>query len=93
MRTRDDGYIPGGTWGCCDRCGFVYRLSELRVEWTGLKVCNRDFDPRPADLDPPRLVPEGMPVPGTRPDLAADPDLGTTAENAFRALIGAPPIV
>ena len=24
----------------CDRCGFDYRLSQLRKEWTGLMVCD-----------------------------------------------------
>lgn len=61
-------YIPGGVWGCCDRCGFNFRLTELRTEWTGLKVCSADLDPRPAELSPPRIYPEGMPVKGARPD-------------------------
>ena len=92
MRTREDSWKRGGTWGQCDRCGFAYRLTELRTEWTGLKVCSDGcHDPRPYDLDPPQYAPEGMPVPGARPDLAADPDLGTTAQDAFYAQIGVKP--
>ena len=36
--------------GICDRCGFTYKLKELRYEIqnktnTGLKVCEECFDP------------------------------------------------
>jgi len=59
---------PGGTWAICDRCAFQRRLSCLRVEWTGLKVCEDCYDPRPADLSRPNMRPEGLPVRGARPD-------------------------
>lgn len=61
-------YKPGGTWGCCDRCAFDWRLTDLRKEWTGLMVCPPCFDPRPAELSPPLVYPEGLPVPNARPD-------------------------
>lgn len=41
--------------GECDRCGFVYQLSALRHEWSGLKVCSSCWDPLPAQ-DFPRLL-------------------------------------
>lgn len=63
-----DDYQPGGTYGICDRCAFQKRLRDLRTEWTGLKVCCDCYDPRPADLSPPRIYPEGQPVKGARPD-------------------------
>lgn len=62
-------YIPGRPWASCDRCAFNLRLDELRDEWTGLRVCRDCYDPRPRDLDPPRIYPEGLPIPGARPDL------------------------
>lgn len=68
MATAPQGYRPGGVWGCCDRCDFKHRLADLRTEWTGLKVCAECFDVRPPDLSPPRIVPEGLPVRGSRPD-------------------------
>lgn len=68
MRYVPTCYIPGQPWGICDRCGFQYRLSELRTEWTGLKVCSEDWDPRPPDMTPPYLYPEGVPIPDSRPD-------------------------
>lgn len=65
-------YRPGGAYGICDRCGFQYRLSELRKEWTGLMVCSSDYDPRPAEHSPPRVKPEGVPLPNARPDNQVD---------------------
>lgn len=59
---------PDGTWAICDRCGFKYRLRDLRKEWSGLMVCPSDYDPRPDTLNPPRVMPEGLPVPNTRPE-------------------------
>lgn len=55
-------------WGICQRCGFQRRLSALRKEWTGLKVCSKCFDPKPVER--PRLRPEGLPVPGASPEPA-----------------------
>lgn len=63
-----DTYLPRGTWGLCDRCAFKFRLATLRKEWTGFMVCQPCYDPRPAELDPPRIGPEGLPVPNARPD-------------------------
>jgi hypothetical protein len=36
----------------CDRCGFKYKLLELRKEWTGLKVCDSCFEPKHPQLGP-----------------------------------------
>lgn len=75
-------YIPGRPWACCDRCAFRYRLDELRTEWTGLKVCCDCYDPRPVELTPPRIGPEGVPVRGARPDPGdiLGPNLTTRAD-------------
>lgn len=32
-------YVEGDPSAICDRCGFKYRHSQLRKEWTGLMVC------------------------------------------------------
>lgn len=60
MREVPTSYVPGGTWGICQRCGFKFRISELRTEWSGLKVCDKDFDPLPDTMRPPRNGPEGL---------------------------------
>jgi hypothetical protein len=55
-------------WGICPRCGFKVRLSALRREWTGLRVCGKCHDPRPPDTKPPKVGPEGVPVKGASPE-------------------------
>lgn len=55
-------------WGECQRCGFKRRLNMLCKEWTGLRVCkDKCRDPKPADLRPPKIKPEGMPLPCASP--------------------------
>ncbi len=76
--------MPGNPWAICDRCGCRFRLRDLRKEWTGLMVCPKDWDPRPADHRPPRIRPEGLPYPDARPEpppLFIDPADPVTAED------------
>ena len=66
----------------CDRCGFEYDLTDLRREWTGLRVCDADWDPKPRELTRPRIRPEGLPLRGARPEpepVFADPNNPITA--------------
>lgn len=56
--------------GACQRCGWIYPLAKLRKEWSSLKVCPPCFDPKPADLSPPNIKPEGVPLPGAAPEPA-----------------------
>ena len=46
----------------CDRCGFQYKYTELKEEWTGFRVWNECFEPKHPQLEPPRHVsdPEGL---------------------------------
>ncbi len=75
-------YAPGKTKGLCDRCGFEYPLRSLRKEWTGLYVCPADFDPKPAQMTPPHVTAEGVPLPNSRPDNQIDNTPNeTTAED------------
>ena len=40
-------HFVDGQWNAlCDRCGFKYKADKLRLEWTGLRVCNECFEPR-----------------------------------------------
>lgn len=57
-------------WGICDRCGFKRRLNKLRADGyqPGLRVCAECYDPKPADLRPPKYGPEGLPWPNIRPE-------------------------
>lgn len=46
MRTEPTGYIAG-TWKAnCQRCGFNFRNTALKLEWTGLRVCGSCFEYR-----------------------------------------------
>ena len=38
----------------CDRCGFRYKYTKLRKEWTGFRVCSECYEPKHPQLDPPR---------------------------------------
>lgn len=53
-----------GARGQCLRCGFDYKLRSLRKEWTGARVCPECWDPKPEELRPIRVGPEGMPKRG-----------------------------
>ena len=60
-------------WGECQRCGFNYRLTKIKREWTGLRVCkgtgtNNCWDTKPADQKPPRFRPEGLPLSNAAPE-------------------------
>lgn len=62
-------YISGGHWMCCDRCSAKRRNWDMAKEWTNLIVCKDTcLDPRPPQLDPPNVYPEGLPVPDARPE-------------------------
>lgn len=74
-------YVSGGIKAICDRCGFEYRLSELRKEWTGLMVCQKDYDPVPPQTRPAPVTAEGVPVPNARPDNQVDNTPNTTTAN------------
>ena len=36
----------------CDRCGFEYKLLQLKEEWNGLKVCPNCYESKHPQLDP-----------------------------------------
>lgn len=55
-------------WGCCPRCGFDRRLNTFRKEWTGERVCRECWDPKPPEMKPPRVKPEGLPLPNAQPE-------------------------
>jgi hypothetical protein len=56
-------------YGLCQRCGFKYRLNQLRKEWDGLRVCAPCLDPRPPEQKPPRYRAEGLVRPDASPDV------------------------
>ena len=63
------GYRRGDPYGDCPRCGWTRRLSAFKTEWTGSRVCEDCYDPRPADTLPPHVGPEGVPRPDAMPEI------------------------
>lgn len=59
-------YRAGNAWFVCDRCSQRRRRSVMQTEWTGLKVCPVCLDPRPPQMEPPEIYPEGIPFPDAR---------------------------
>jgi len=40
-------YLEIGTWNAlCDRCQRKYKANQLKLEWTGWRVCESCWEPR-----------------------------------------------
>lgn len=50
-------------------CGFKCRLNDMLLRWDGARVCKADWDPRPAELTPPNVGPEGLPRYNAQPEM------------------------
>ena len=49
--SKKDVFVLGDWNAICDRCGFKYKASELRLEWNNLRTCEECWEPRqPQDL-------------------------------------------
>ena len=56
-------YFLSGQWNSiCDRCGFKFKSEELRKDWQGLMVCEKDYETRhPQDfikIRPEKAIPD-----------------------------------
>ncbi len=70
MRTvsfKRNAYKSGDAYYICDRCGQRHRRSGMMTEWDGLKVNKACLDPRPPQMFPPNVYPEGIPFVDARP--------------------------
>ena len=79
----------------CDRCGFQYKYTSLKKEWTGFRVCSECFEPKHPQLEPPRNVsdPEGLRF--ARPNLppsqvAGEGVVRTIDDNQVMSITGDP---
>ena len=52
----------------CDRCGFRFKLLELKKECNGLKVCHRCYEPKHPQLEPTTNVADSEAIFDPRPD-------------------------
>lgn len=68
MEIRQGPRGPGAK-GDCMRCGFTYRLTQIRKEWTGARVCPECWDRKPEILRAPPVRPEGLPKPNASPEV------------------------
>jgi len=56
-------YFPGDYWMICDICGFKKRKSQMRKDWQGLMVCEKDFEMRhPQDFVKSRVEKTSVPI-------------------------------
>lgn len=63
-------YYKHGDWNAiCDRCGEKLKASKLKLEWTGLRVCKKCWEPR-HEQDFVRGKKEDNSVPWSRPEGA-----------------------
>lgn len=66
-RYQNSNAYPGGGYAICDRCSQRWRRSRILVEWDNLRVCRLCIDPRPPQMMPPNVYPEGIPFLDARP--------------------------
>ena len=63
------GYSAGKfAIGLCDRCGFEYKLHELKKEWNNLKTCEECFEPKAPQLDLTPVVSDKQALYNPRPN-------------------------
>jgi hypothetical protein len=79
MRVWAGGYHKGLWKAVCDRCGLDHLSNELRLEWTGLRVCNECFEERHPQ-EAVRGVPESN-IPWARPAVDDETPLNVTPED------------
>ena len=70
-----------------DRCGFEYKLLELKEEWNGLKVCPNCYEPKHPQLEPLRAKADPESLYKPRPNNDQEEGEGfvvVTNSNIFR---------
>ena len=65
------------SYGVCDRCGFRTKYLDLRMEWTGFKVCSECFEPKHPQLEPVRHMADPQALRHPRPDVSASSVAGS----------------
>ena len=60
----------------CDRCGVEMKYTDLRTEWTGLRVCKSCLDPKTAQEFPSNFPTDPEALRDPRPDNDIEASLG-----------------
>ena len=55
----------------CDRCGFRYKYTQLKKEWTGFFVCSECYEPKEPQLDPVPHVADPEAIRNPRPQVSS----------------------
>ncbi len=55
----------------CDRCGFEYKYTSLKKEWTGFRVCNECFEVKHPQLEPVNQGADAQALQNPRPAVNA----------------------
>lgn len=71
--------------GQCDRCGWIFKLNQLKYEWTGYKVCSYCWDPLPAQDFPRPIEAEDTALVDPRPRNNTPADNGL-ARGAYQII-------
>lgn len=87
----------GNAWFICDRCSQRWRRSKMLTEWDNLKVCPVCIDPRPPQMTPPNVYPEGIPFfdarsPQDNPDRLGDDSYISPVVGGVIIPSGGPPL-
>ena len=72
----------------CDRCGFQYKLLDLKEEWNGLKTCSQCFETKHPQLEPRTNKIDPQAVREPRPDTSVSPTIFTVYTNYDLGIIG-----
>lgn len=55
-------------WGISDRSGFRYKLNEMKVEWTGMRVGPDEFETKHPQLEPRKHIADAQALRHASPD-------------------------
>ncbi len=59
------------SFAICDRCGFRYKYTQLKKEWTGFFVCPECYEPKEPQLEPVPHVADPEAIRNPRPQQPA----------------------
>ena len=79
--------------GLCDRCGFEYKLLQLKEEWNGAKVCHDCYEPKHPQLEPKRFVAEPQGLRNARPDRTENEVIAILGPNPFETIAASSGII
>jgi|TARA_R110000787_G_scaffold168713_1_gene281466 hypothetical protein len=72
--------------GLCDRCGFEYKLLELKKEWNNLKTCTQCFETKHPQLEPKPVVADPEALYQPRPNNDVEVGFGYVLSNNDKIL-------